>query len=464
LSLVLGIAGSGCAGSDAPPVQDDAGSAPQADKGQGPDQTPGPDPDAIYTLTLVGWQDIKVQQGQHVTLQVRYSRNNQVLASESIQFKFVGDSKDSTLSTLSAVTNGQGLAETVLAAGQIVGTFKVEATAAKANPVQWNVEVAEKPVVPPAVNSLSGTLELTSNFDLQGKFDGSELADALNVINEISDEPMDPGKYIVDAILDEIAGDINNQTLFMAASLLKPILYDGVQKLLLSIAPDMIMELKEVAAGLSAVARKFTITSEMVSAAPQPVNANMTVDHGLTKIAWTFKGKKAEYAFYQLGVVPKVNNVALVPNTTVQGGVNISEHTFQLKFGSFLLVALNNLVIPYVNPKANSISTLIGAYVDCPKVAKTINDEVGFGGEAVWANACAIAMSMVTSLVEGKIIDLDQEQSVLTLNGQCKLVDNTTDAFIDAATEGLWTGTMKLSKATTLIGGPNNNFTGKRIK
>ncbi|MFH1130457.1 MAG: hypothetical protein V1754_03920 [Pseudomonadota bacterium] len=453
--LIVLLAGIGCAGSEPPPSQNPP---VQTDSGPIP-----PNPQDQYMLTLVGWQNVQVQQGQQTTLQVRYTKNNQSVVGEAVQFSFKGDSKDSVVSSFTGITNSQGFAQTVLTGGQLLATFQVEATAAYAGAVFWNVEVQEKSITPPNSVKMTGTFELESGFDIQGNFDGSKLASALNIINDFSDEPQDPGKFLVDMIVDEIAKDSSNSWINTVKTLLKYTLYDEANKLVNSMAPTLVPKFKQMGQDLSTVARKFQLTSRMVSPTPQEGDRIMTVDHTLDKIGWNLNGNAVEYSFLQLGQTPPVaNGLQITPINSTDYA--IAQHSFNFKFGAFLLVALENLIIPMLDKNASSVTDLLAGQIQCTKVGEWINSKIGLGGQALWTSACNIALTSVGEYVNARIIDIDKDNSVLTIAGQTKILDSNHDAFFDQMINGYWTGSFQLNTAVNTVAGLGNTFTATRTQ
>lgn len=137
----------GCASSSAPQQGDQF---VQSDSIVHPDfGVPDAIPARLYKLTIVGWQQITLQQGQQVVLQVRLTNNEESAPNQPISFAFKGAVTNSTLSTLTAITDAQGFAETTLTAGQTLATFQVEAANARATPVYWDITVQKKPETPP---------------------------------------------------------------------------------------------------------------------------------------------------------------------------------------------------------------------------------------------------------------------------------------------------------------------------
>ena len=461
--FIIALALGGCA-SSSPTTPVDFG-GPITDTGQQPDFGP---PDAMpvksYRLTIVGWQSLTLQQTQQVVLQVRLTKNEESAANEAVSFAFKGTANDSNLSTLTAITDAQGFAETTLTAGMILGAYQVEANHARAaNPVYWNVTVQKKPDTPPPAAKLAGTFTLTNNFNITGKFTGkSGLASLLNLLEDMSDDPNDPGKFIADLIIDEIQSQVENNIFSQISNIFRPLLYQETQKLLAKV--PIVSSLTQVAQDLSALARRFTIISQMVSAAPQNGSAPMTVSHTLNRIKWTLDSKTVAYTFSQLGMAsPTVASVTL----TLSNGQNlaISKHSFDLKFGAFLLVGLNSLIIPKVNGNASSMTDLMKGWVDCTKLGVTMDNATNnLVGAGIWTAGCESGLTMAGSYLEQQVLKLGGDTTTLEIQGQCKLTDATQDGFYDTMAQGVWTGNYILDGNPVVMAGAGNDFTGARTK
>ncbi|PIE65852.1 MAG: hypothetical protein CSA24_01775 [Deltaproteobacteria bacterium] len=462
--FAMGLALFACAGSSMGPQNADGGSTdryvPQPD-------APGASPDVLlakrYRLTIVGWQQIALQQSQQVVLQVRLTQNEESAANEPVTFAFKGSAGDAALSTFTAITDSQGFAETTLTAGSILGSFDVEANHSRAQaPVLWAITVEKKPDVPPATAKLAGTFTLSNTFNITGQFSGSALADVLNLLEDFSDDPDDPGKFIVDLILDEIQSQVDSGIFNQISNLFRSLLYTETNKLLQNLT--LVQNIKQIAKDLSDLARRFTIVSRMVSAAPQPGNAPMTVTHTLDRIKWTIGGQTMAYTFAQLGMAdPTVSNLEL----TLSNGSNlaIAKHRFDLKFGAFLLVGLNSLIIPKVNSSAKSINDLLKGWVDCVSLGKTMDNATNnLIGPTIWQQGCESGLTMAGSYIEKQVLKLGTDQSKLEVQGQCKLTDQDSDTYYDTMTKGVWTGTFSLNGNPNVIAGSGNEFAGGRTQ
>lgn len=450
LAGLLAVGWVGCGGEEAlpPPVENEQPKPPE------PQQ-----PEDKYSLSIIGWTSLKLLQGQQVTLQVYYSKNNQPVGNDRVFFSIIGPPTDSTVSNSSVVTNPGGYGEVTLTAGNLLGTYEVEARAEKAKPVYWAVEIQQKEPPKPDITNLTGSFSVTSRFDIQTDFAGSKLADVLNVLNEISDDPQDPGKFVVDTVLAEV----DNQAIMVVANLLRPTLNMEVNKLLMSIAPGLITTFKQLAQDFSAIARKFELVSTMSTPVSQPGHNIMTVDHTLDRIAWSLDGVKTEYTFAQLNMKqPVATGVQL---TLLNGSdLTVDQHSFKLNFGAFLLVALNNLLIPKVQPGAKSIYDVLAAQIDCQSVGQTMNNTVGLGGNVFWSGACDLGVKTVANYLELEIASIDSNDTTLSLKGQSKIWDGNADGEFDTVNQGIWTGDFSLQKCQAQIVGAGNTFAGYKVK
>ncbi|MCA9666493.1 MAG: hypothetical protein KC503_12920 [Myxococcales bacterium] len=454
--LIVFLIAAGCSGGEQGPPQPQQPTNPDPPQ---PPTNPDPTPD-VYALTVVGWQNITAEQGQTITLQLRYTKNNQPEPNADINFRFNGDAKDTILSTYRTRTNDQGFAEAVMTAGQLVAAFKIEGEAPKAGPVTWTITVREKPEPPAKPLSFAGNYNLVSNFDIQGSFAGSKLASTLNFINDISNDPEDPGKFIVDKIFEQV--NTSNQAIYVLSVIFKPALYVEVNKLLNSVAGSFITDVKQVAADLATITRRFEIGSEISTPVPQLASARiLNVRHVLKRISWELHTARVDYTFQQLGLgEPVADGVAMTYNNSTD--ISIAQHSFDFKFGSFVLVALNNLIIPRIQQGAKSFGDLLRANINCQSVGNTINNAINIAGPAFWKAACDGALSALTTYVEQQIVDIDKDPTTLTIAGQSKLTDTNGDSVLDSFDQGVWTGSFMLSKSSVTIAGPQNKFFGRQ--
>jgi hypothetical protein len=312
------------------------------------------------------------------------------------------------------------------------------------------------PLPLPPVPSLAGTLKLTSNFNIQTDFTGTEISQVLNILNELTNDPDDPGKFVVDMIFDNL-----DPSVAQLANVFRSILYSPVNNLLTSLAPDFISGVKQLGSNLSDLARKFTLSSEMISATTQPTDRAMPVTHRLQSIIWNINGKTSEYTFASYGMTnPQVDGLSLHLQNNIE--LLIPEHVFEIRFGSFLLAGLNTLIIPAINSSASSLTDLMNGWINCREVGAKINTTINLLGDAFWQGACDLSVKALSTYIEQSIVKIDQDQSKLLIHGKCNLTDANNDLFMDTMSNGAWSGSFMLNKNTATIDPAKNTFTGQR--
>lgn len=106
------------------------------------DLAPAP---ASYRLEIQGDADLSLNYYNETALTVRYlDEEGQAIRGGQLRFDFVGSAGDHVLSQNAAVTNAQGDATVLLGTGRVSGTFRVQVTAEKAEPVEFTVRVLAK--------------------------------------------------------------------------------------------------------------------------------------------------------------------------------------------------------------------------------------------------------------------------------------------------------------------------------
>jgi hypothetical protein len=418
-----------------------------------------------YSLVVSGTQTVTVNAGQQAVVQVYYANNGASVSNGAVTFAFQGSSNGSVLSTYTALTGSNGVAQTTLTAGQIAGSFQLQASAHGAMPATWNIQVTDgsggggdTPVDPTVNTKLSGTFELESTVEVTGSFEGSGLADGLNAIEEISDDPMDPAEYLVDKIVDEVAqGNVIVQTLAMVA---KIALYEELGDMLDPEKDNILNKTKDLVQNISSIARKFKLSSTMYSTVAQDATQLMEVEHRLDAISWTLSGKTFKYTFEQLGqIAPEASAIKLTPTAT-PGRVTVDNHQFSFQFGAMVLAAVNALAIPLVDDKATNLEGFLNNLVDCEAIGAKINSGIGFGGDALYKTGCMIVMKTLASYVENQITGMDADEATLWVGGEMTLTDTTNDGFHNQISNGYWEGNFQLDSATTTLEAVNNKFSG----
>ncbi|MCB9556096.1 MAG: hypothetical protein H6707_08330 [Deltaproteobacteria bacterium] len=456
------------------------GGTPQSYTDGGTDGTINPDG---YRLSIVGSSALTVRQGRQVSLQVSYTKNGAPLAQQEISFSVLGDAKGSSLSAWSVLTDGSGRGTTSLVAGTVNTTFTIRAQAAHAQAVTWTIQVVEESLT--GKNIPVGVFKMHSHFDVTGKFQGSTLGGIISVLNEISDDPEDPGAYLADLMMDKIFKDPTLKLVIDAT--LKPVIVLEINNLFRSDLPQV---LKQLAQEISAITHRFQILSDFNSASKQPADQPMSVKHTIRKMGWDIGGTPAFYDFPALGMSePVIDGVTLTPQR--DGTFAVSEHSFEINFGAFLNAAIGQIVLARVakmlppksgtppgttrpggngdpvRPHPNNVKSLtdfVNLYVYCPDVAdKLVKNKDNTVAYTSWRAACNLLTSALTVLLQAQIDKINAaDKTQIKIFGRGKMFDlEGNDGIVDVIKEGIWEGTMTIDQATAPLSGPNNTFEGQ---
>jgi hypothetical protein len=346
---------------------------------------------------------------------------------------------------------------TVSVTGGQEAAFQLTANAQFALPVAWNVAVApgEQPALP---LDPTGEYEVESQFDLASGLPGT-VGDVVNTIIDMTDDPTDPATWLIDAALTQIS----SSTLVSFVNAFRPALDGFINDALLAAAPDFVTNLIALGDDFGQVARKFgTVSTLKVTAGMGPDGVIYTGKHSVDGFQFFIDGAIYEYSLAELSmgtVVAENISVTLDGETKIA----IAEHELPVSYGHLMLFALDNVIIPNLDPFAHDLRSLFQGMVDCYEIGWSISDYVGFGSPATYEAACDAALGVAAGAIESQILAIDDTGSALHIHGDAKPLDNTSDRKVDKLTGGLWEGTMTFGPLTSTLAKPNQKFTGKKM-
>ncbi len=402
-------------------------------------------------LTIVGDSNVFVDYGVQRVLTVRYHDSDDQPLAGAVGFEIHGTASGSTLASSQGVTNKDGLAEIIVVAGNSATAFEIEATAAYATPVKWNVAVSAG--TPPL--SLAGSYDLSSRFDVVSGLPGT-LGDVINVIIDMSDGPNDPATFLLDIAEDKLSSPFDN--LLSAA---RPGLDSVVNNLIKSNSPQIVNELLAIANNLGDVLRNFG-TDSMINVVSDPVESGTAAaTHTMLGFHFNINGLNYGFTNAELGV----ENVT-VNGITVgmqNGRVNFSAHNMPIQYGGFLALALEEIIIPAIDPNAQNLEQFLLNRINCAAVGQKISDVIGFGSASLYEGVCIQGIAIGSELAISELIKVDDNAQVsLQISGQARVNDTTGDRKVDNFTQGKWTGSIDYLGNSGALGTDSNVFTGAR--
>jgi len=269
--------------------------------------------------------------------------------------------------------------------------------------------------------SAAGIFRVTSSIELaqvpaQARALLAELASA-------TDDADDPGRYLVDRMIDAM----QDTTAKALARELEPVLAGLVQAEISDIAPKLAPGLTAIARELERDARQWQ-THELWR-----IQLGGAVDRVVTGIR--VGDTDLAFAETQLPDATAASTVALASS----GALDISNHQLAWSYGAVLRLALDRAVLPKIVPGSHDLAQALTALVDCRRLGTRMAAAIGFGPDALYTAACAIAL---TEAAQRFYTRLPAGAVPLQLSGHARGVDRDADGNMDEITGGTWSGSL----------------------
>ncbi len=421
-----------------------AGCASDGGPGDGDDAAPG-----TARLTIIGERTLALENGWSSELRVRYTdADDQPLAGQ-IDFIFDGDAGGSELSSFSGTTNADGEVSVEFVAGDSGQlTFDIEATAADADAVRWNVQVLQNAL------ELAGDYRLSSKFDLASGLPGT-AGQVINTFIDMTDGPYDPATWV----LDQVVANISNGTIRDIVDGARPGLDGILNDLLIQNTPDIVARLVQLGDSFGQVAQEFGTASTLRVHAGNDVDGALAAEHILTGLIFEIDAQRYEYALSDFGLANLSADVAFSYDAS---RISVGAHEFPLAYGTILMVALEQLIIPMIDDSATDLESLLAGLVDCEDVGYEISAFLGFGSPSLYEGACVLGIGYAADFVEDQIRGIDSVAMRLGIDGSARWIDNNGDRRIDVLQAGTWGGQMTYGSALAPLG--TSTFRGERMQ
>ena len=414
-------------------------------------------------LTVVGDRDLFLEAGTTDTLTVRYHDDGGEPLAGQVAFAIQGDAQGGVLSRAMAVTDSDGFAQIVLNAGATEeAAFRIVASAEVADAVDWRVAVtAVEPTIP---LDASGTYDMKSQFDLVSGIPGP-AGDVINTILDMTDDPNDPATWLIDRALDAI----DSGTVRDLAGSARPALDSFLNDYIHDSAPDLVLTLLEIGDQLGQVARKFGVNSQLQVTAVRMPDTGLTGKHTMTGVSYTIDGVSYDFTMAELELGESMADgisVGLVGTTKME----IGDHTLPFAYGRVLVFALNNVIIPLIDPFASDLGDVLANRVNCYQigwevyefVAYNVGDFFGILSPGLFESACEAGLDAAGNAIEAQLAGIGGEGAAFVIHGDARIADTNLDHKVDVLRTGLWEGVFRLGGAESLLARPDQKFTGTR--
>jgi hypothetical protein len=294
-----------------------------------------------------------------------------------------------------------------------------------------------------------GKYSLKSDFDIATNMPGT-AGDVINGFIAATDEPDDPTKWIMEQLVAQLPDGSFKNTVKGAIPFVAGYLNDR----LLEVAPEFVTRIVEIGDKFGQVARHFG-TMETLE-----VNNAGLATHVVTGVQFTVDQLELQYAFkdYQLADVT-------VPGVTVAldktGKLTVSDHKVPLSYGKVLRIALDEVIIPIVDPTAVTLEDVLKNVVNCQAVGTYVYEAIGLGSPSTFESACNSGLKAGAAAAYSQIGKIDSSALEFGILGVAKGIDKNKDGKMDSIQTGAWSGTLTYGgNAAPLAKG---TFMGERI-
>ena len=294
-----------------------------------------------------------------------------------------------------------------------------------------------------------GRYALLSDFDIATNMPGT-AGEVINKIIDATDSPDDPTHWILDQLVAQLPdGSFKN---FVKGSI--PFAAGYLNDRLLEVAPDFVVTLRDMGNKFGQAARHFG-TLEVLEVGPNG-QATKTV----TGVHFVVDQIELDYLFkdYNLMDVPVAGITVGLDQT---GKVTIGEHKVPLSYGKVMRIALDEMVIPIINPSVQDLEGLLKTVVNCNAVGRYMYEALDIGSASTFETACLAGLKAGSNAIYTQIGKVDSVALEFGLNGVAKGVDKNGDKKLDQIQTGAWAGTLAYGGASAPLG--RGTFIGTRM-
>jgi hypothetical protein len=348
-----------------------------------------------------------------------------------------------TLTALLALTFG------TLAAGCMVGDVPEDDASSGGGGKGGGGEEDTRPF------DVSGRYTVRSTFDLATNAPGTVGA-VVNTLIDATDDPDDPSSWILAQLISQLPDGTIKNTLDGARQLVAGYLNDR----LLQFAPRFVGTIVELSNDFGQVARNFGMIEEL-DIAGDAVTGEFTATHTVVGAHFKVDNVKRDLAFADYGlddVVATNVSISLSPTRKLE----IGEHRLPISYGKVLRIALDEVVIPLIDPNANDLAELLQNLVNCNAVGTMLANQYTSGvGASTIATACDAGLALGASYIYSKVNDIDRAALDFEISGTAKTVDKNNDRRLDTIQSGTWTGDTSYAGARAPLA--SATFYGERM-
>ena len=281
-----------------------------------------------------------------------------------------------------------------------------------------------------------GKYAISSNFDIATNMPG-KVGDVVNIFIQATDDPADPSQYLIQTAIN----GISNQAVKDALTTLAPVIASYVQDKINDVAPQFVSKMLLISNHFGDVLKNYGLTHTLDVKAS---GAGFAATDSITGLQFKIDNVELQFPFtdYALPAID-VPNVAIGLDQT--GKFTIAQHAVPVSLGRTLRIALDELIIPSIDPSATNLNTLLKGLINCHNLG--IRADEATTNALINANtietACNIGIDLMASIAYSKLEDVDTSAFKFNIDGTAKAIDKNRDSYTDDLQRGAWAGTME---------------------
>ncbi len=276
-----------------------------------------------------------------------------------------------------------------------------------------------------------GRFSVQSDFDLATNLPGT-AGTVVNYFIQATDDPDDPTRFIVEKLVAALPNGSIKNTLNGAIPFVAGYLNDR----LLQVAPDFVGKIVEVGDAFGQVAHHFG-TIEVLD-----IQANGAAVKTVQGLHFKVDNVDLDFNFKDYGM-QDVKVDGLTVQLEPSGKLNFSQHKVGLKYGQILKLALDQAIIPMIDPSAQNLGDLLKNLVNCQAVGTYVYQAVGIGSASTFESACNAGLAAAGPALYNQLDNIDGSALEFGLAGTARGIDKNKDGKMDDIATGTWTGELK---------------------
>ncbi len=292
----------------------------------------------------------------------------------------------------------------------------------------------------PVPTTPEGTFRVNSTFDLATNVPGTP-GQVANYFILATDDPDDPSKFIVEKLIEALpAGSIKNTAQDAA-----PFITGYLNDRLLEIAPELLTKIIDIGDAFGQVARNFGTVETLA------ISSNGQATKTVTGVQFKVDDVELEFPFTDYGM-DDVAVTGLNVSLDQAGKLTISEHQVGLSYGKILRLALDQAIIPFIDPSASNLGDILHSLVNCEAVGEYVFDAIGIGSPSTFENACTLGLTAGAAALYNQIDSIDGNALEFGMSGVARGIDKNRDGRMDDITTGTWSGTLGYAGTPAALG------------